>query len=98
MIRNQKLTNCIKGRTVQSASVEPERLVITFNDHSIMTVKTAPGLAATVATGCKIQAVLEEGCDCTLQFDDGSSIALQLANPGASVAVRGRNNAVEYLG
>jgi hypothetical protein len=98
MIRNQKLTNCIKGRTVQSASVERERLVITFIDQSILTVKTAPGLAATIATGCKIQAVLEEGCECTLQFDDGSSVALRLANPGASVALRARNSAVEYLG
>ena len=76
MARNQKLTRVIKGRTVQSATVEPERLVVVFDDHSTMTVKTVPSLAA----------------------EDGSSVTMKLANPGASVAVHARNSAVEYLG
>jgi hypothetical protein len=40
---------------------------------------------------------LEDGDHCTLQFEDGSSVTVKLANPGASVAVRDRSNAVEYL-
>ena len=44
------------------------------------------------------KAVLEDGDECTLQFEDGSSVTVKLANPGASVAVRDRSNAVEYLG
>jgi len=98
MVRNQKLTKVIKGRTVRSASIEPERLVVTFNDHSTMTVKTVPGLALTISTGARIKAVLEDADECTLQFEDGSSVAVKLANPGASVAVRNSNNGVEYLG
>jgi hypothetical protein len=62
-----------------------------------MTVKTA-GSAVTIATGAKVGAVLEDGDHCTLQFEDGSSVTLKLANPSASVAVRDRSNAVEYLG
>jgi hypothetical protein len=31
-------------------------------------------------------------------FEDGSSATLHLADPGSSVAVRDKNNAVEYLG
>jgi hypothetical protein len=36
--------------------------------------------------------------ECILQFEDGSSVTMRLANPGTSVAVRARNSAVEYLG
>jgi hypothetical protein len=61
-----------------------------------MTVKIA-GIAATIPSGAKIKAVLEDGDQCTLQFDDGSSVTVKLANPGASVAVRNRSNSVEYL-
>jgi hypothetical protein len=62
-----------------------------------MTVK-ASGIAATIAQGAKVKAVLEDGDQCTLQFEDGSSITIQIIDPGASVAVRDRNNAIEYLG
>jgi hypothetical protein len=98
MVRNQKLTKVIKRRTVQSATVEPERLVVVFDDHSTMTVKTVPGLAAAISTGVRIRAVLEDADECTLQFEDGSSVTVKVANPGASVAVRARNSTVEYLG
>jgi hypothetical protein len=97
-VRNQKLTNVIKGRTVRSATVEHERLIVLFDDHSTMTVKTAFGLAARVSAGAKVKAVMEDANECTLQFEDGSSATVKLANPGASVAVRARNSAVEYLG
>ena len=63
-----------------------------------MTVKTAPGRAVTISTGARIKAVMEDADECTVQFEDGSSVALRLANPGASVAVRDGNNGVEYLG
>ena len=33
-----------------------------------------------------------------IEFEDGSSATLCLADPGSSVAVRDKNNAVEYLG
>jgi hypothetical protein len=97
-VRNQKLTRVIKGRTVQSAAVEPERLVVVFDDRSTMTVKTSPGLVAAISAGAKVKAVMEDANECTLQFEDGSSVTMKLANPGASVAVRARNRAVEYLG
>ena len=97
-MRNQKLTNVIKGRTVRSVTVEHERLIIVFDDHSTMTVKTAPGLAAAISAGAKVKAVMEDAAECTLQFENGSSVTVKLANPGASVAVRARDRAVEYLG
>ena len=33
-----------------------------------------------------------------IEFEDGSSATLCLADPDSSVAVRDKNNAVEYLG
>jgi len=33
-----------------------------------------------------------------IEFEDGSSATFCLADPGSSVAVRDKNNAVEYLG
>jgi len=97
MPRNHKLTAVITGRCIQSATPEPGRLIIVFDDRSTMTLKTT-GIATTISTGAKVKAVLEEGGQCTLQFEDGSSATVKLANPGASVAVRDQRNAVEYLG
>ena len=96
MPRNQKLTRVIGGRTVQQATTESGKLVIRFDDRSKMTVKTAgiPNLSP----GAKVKAVQEDGPEFTLQFKDDSTVTLQLADPGASVAVRDKNDKVEYLG
>jgi len=97
MRRNQKLTNVIRGRTVQRATAEPGKLVIRFNDQSTMQVKTA-GIANMFPPGGEIKVVQEDGVNFGLQFEDGLAVNLQLADPGASVAVRDKNNQVEYLG
>lgn len=95
-MRNKKLTNVVKGRTVRSTAVEDEKLIVVFDDHSTMTVKTAHGLVAAIPAGAKVKAVMEDADECILQFEDGSSVAVKLANPGASFAVRARNGAVKY--
>jgi hypothetical protein len=97
MPRNQKLTNLIKGRAVCLVSDAPGRLIIVFDDESTMTVKTAT-IAPAIAPGIKVKAIVENGRECILQFEDGTSVRLQLADPGASMMVRDANNAVEYLG
>jgi hypothetical protein len=97
MRRNQKLTNLLKGRTVERVTAEPGKLVIKFGDQSTMQVKTA-GIADILPPGGQIKAVQEDGVNFGLQFEDGPAENLQLADPGASVAVRDMNNQVEYLG
>jgi len=96
MPRNQKLTRVIKGRTVQHSTTGPGKLEIIFDDASTMSVKTTA--IAAVPPGSKIEAVLEDGHECTVRFDNGTSVTLLLADPGASVAVRNRDGVVEYLG
>jgi hypothetical protein len=62
-----------------------------------MQVKTA-GIANMFPPGGRIKAVQEDGLSFGLQFEDGPAVNLQLADPGASVAVRDKENRVEYLG
>jgi hypothetical protein len=72
MPRNQKLTRVIGGRTVQQATTELGKLVIQFDDRSMMTVKTA-GIA-NLSPGAKVKAIKEDGPEFTLQFEDGSTV------------------------
>jgi hypothetical protein len=97
MRRNQKLTRVIGGQTVQRATAEVGKLVIRFDDQSTMQVKTA-GVTNIFPPGGRIKAVQEDGANFSLLFEDGPPMNLQLADPGASVAVRDWNNQVEYLG
>ena len=96
MPRNQKLTKVIAGRTVKAATTEPGAVLVLFADQSSMKIKTAG--AAAVSPGSKVKSVHEAKADFKIEFEDGSSATFCLANPGASVAVRDKNNAVEYLG
>ena len=96
MSRNQKLTKVIAGRTIKAATTEPGGVLILLDDQSRMKIKTAA--PATVSPGSKIKSVLEAEAEFKIQFEDGSTAALRLADPGSSVAVRDKNNVVEYLG
>ena len=70
--------------------------MILFDDQSNMKIKTAG--SATIPPGGKVKSVHETRTEFKLEFEDGSSAAVSLADPGSSVAVRDKNNAVEYLG
>jgi hypothetical protein len=96
MPRNQKLTKVIAGRTVNVATIEPGGVSVLFDDESHMKIKTAG--PATIPPGGKVKSVHEAKADFKIEFEDGSSTKLCLADPGSSVAVRDKNNAVEYLG
>ena len=96
MRRNQKLTNVISGRTIEAVTTEPGSVLVLFDDQSRMKIKTAG--PATIPPGGKVKSVHEAKADFKIEFEDGSSTKLCLADPGSSVAVRDKNNAVEYLG
>jgi hypothetical protein len=96
MRRNQKLTRVIAGRTIKAATTEPGSVLFLFDDQSSMNVKTTG--AATVSPGSKVKSIHEAKTDFRIEFEDGSSATFSLADPGSSVAVRDKKNAVEYLG
>jgi hypothetical protein len=53
---------------------------------------------ATIPPGGKVKSVHESKVEFKIEFEDGSSATFCLADPGSPVAVRDKNNAVEYLG
>ena len=78
------------------ATAEPGGVLVLFDDQSNMKIKTSG--PATIPPGRKVKSVHEAKAEFRLQFEDGSSATFCLADPGSSVAVRDKNNAVEYLG
>jgi hypothetical protein len=80
MSRNQKLTKLIAGRTVKATTAEPGSVLVLFDDQSNMKIKTAG--PATIPPGGKIKAVQETKADFKIEFENGSSATLRLADPG----------------
>jgi hypothetical protein len=96
MPRNQRLTKVIAARTVKTATAEPGAVLVLFDDQSNMKIKTTG--PATIPPGGKVKSVQETKAEFKIDFENGSSGTLCPADPGSSVAVRDKNNAVEYLG
>jgi hypothetical protein len=96
MPRNQKLTRVIAGRTIKVVTVEAGGVLVLFDDESRMRIKTAG--PATIPPGGKVKSVHEAKAEFRIEFEDGSNATLRLADPGSSIAVRDKNNTVEYLG
>ena len=81
---------------MKATTVEPGGVLVLFDDQSSMKIKTVG--PATIPPGGKVKSVQEAKAEFKIDFEDGSSATLSLADPGSSVAVRDKNNAVEYLG
>ena len=70
--------------------------MVLFDDGWRMKIKTVG--PATIPPGRKVKSVQETKTELKIDFEDDSSATLCLADPGSSIAVRDKNNAVEYLG
>jgi hypothetical protein len=96
MPRNRKLTKVIAGRTVEAATAEPRSVVLLFDDDSRMKIKTTAPVA--VPPGGEVKSVQEDETELKIEFEDDSTATFRLGDSGSSVAVRDRNNSVEYRG
>ena len=67
-----------------------------FDDDSRMKIRT--GAPAEVPPRSKVKSVQETETELKIEFEDGSTATFELDDPRPSVAVRDRNNLVEYLG
>ncbi|MBV9272972.1 MAG: hypothetical protein JO333_03700 [Verrucomicrobia bacterium] len=69
--------------------------MLVFDDDSRMKIRTA--VSATVSSGGKVKSVQEDETELKIEFEDGTSATFSLADLGSYVAVRDKNNRVEYL-
>ncbi len=95
MIANNKLTAVIAGRTVQGTSHSGDKLVVTFDDGSTMTVLTQ-GNENSGSTGKLVKAVRQEGTTLAIVFDDDEIWEVPMADETASVMVRAEDHKLEY--
>jgi hypothetical protein len=86
----------IVGHAALLATVESGGVLVLFDDQSNMKIKTPR--PAMIPPGGKVKCIHEAKAEFKIDFEDGSSATLCLADPGSSIAVRDKNNAVEYLG
>ena len=61
-------------------------------------MKIRTGAPAAVSPGGKARSVQEDETELKIEFEDDSIGTFRLEDPGSSVAVWDKNNAVEYLG
>ena len=57
MLKNQKLTKVIAGRTIKVATVEPGSVLVLFDDQSKMKIKTAGPTA--IPPGGKVKSIYD---------------------------------------
>lgn len=96
MHSNQKLTRIIAGRTISGTSQADDMLSITFDDGSVMKIKTTPSNANTAATGGKVARVRQEGTSLCLDLEGGMTLSIQTAEATSSVMLRDKAGKLEY--
>jgi hypothetical protein len=95
---NEKLTDIIRGRTIELVSKEEGLVTILFNDHSTLQIKTISGPTVNMLGEGRIEGVAEDGADLTLFGEGDRAAVLRLAAPGSSITVKAQNGQVEYSG
>lgn len=98
METNEKLTNILRGRTIELVSKEEGLVVIVFDNHSSLQLKVAGAPTLNMLGEGKIESIAEEGAEIVLLSDDGRMAILPLAKPGSSVSVTDKTGRVEYAG
>jgi hypothetical protein len=68
---------------------------VTFDDGSTMTVNTS-GSTTSAATGGTIAKVRQRGTQLALDFEDGATMLIQLAEATSSVMVRAKDQTLAY--
>jgi hypothetical protein len=98
MTPNKKLTNLIRGRTIQEFRSDVSGLSVGFSDGSVLLVKGRETTDQKLKPGSTITSVFEQGGEFVIACEDQSRFRLELADPGSSVSVRGSDGKLQYLG
>ena len=95
MAANHKLTGVLQGRTIESVVPQENLLTVSFDDGSVMTIKTG-GEAGGAAVGKIVQGVRQKDVTLDLDFTGQSSWQIALAEATSSVMVRDKNHTMLY--
>ncbi len=95
MASNHKLTGVIAGRTIQSLSIDSGKLSATFDDGSTMSVKLGAPPPDTTKIGT-VKAVRQSGTTLDIDFEDGSTLEIEMIEESSSVMLRDANRKMEY--
>jgi hypothetical protein len=98
MAINQELSSVVEDRVVKNCREGPSEVEIAFQDGSTMKVKVMESNSPPLREGSQIRRVYEDGTEFVIDCEDGTTLSLQLIEPGNSVSVRDKNGAVEYRG
>ena len=98
MASNHKLSDVLKGRTINGSSDSGGEKSITFDDGSTLTVKVAASNSNSASTGGKVAKVRQSVTPPTLHLDmeGGATMDIPLAAATSSVMLRGKDGAMEY--
>ena len=96
MLSNRKLTKIIAGRTINGTSQADGLLTVTFDDGSVMKVKTPPAVTQGAATGGKVQKVRQEGTKLLLDLEGGGGVQIETVEATSSVMLRNQAGKMEY--
>ena len=97
MHTNQKLGKIIVGRTITGSTQANGKLTLTFDDGSVMTVKTAP-TSAVPGTGGKVAKVRQQDDALSLDVEGGASVAITVVEASGTVGWRNKDAKMEYAG
>jgi hypothetical protein len=95
---NEKLTEILRGRTIELVSKEEGLVTILFDDHSRLDIKTIGEPGQNFLGEGRIERVENDGAFLTLFGEEDRVAMLRLAVPGSSVIVKAGNGETEYSG
>lgn len=96
MAANKKLTPVLKGRTVKSVTPTEKGVAVSFHDGSRMAVKTPEPPQGDLLLNRTVDKVRQSGTVMNLDFKDGSSAEIKLAEATSSVMLRDKDDNMEY--
>jgi hypothetical protein len=96
MAANKKLTPLLSGRTVQAVSQIGALATVSFSDGSSLMVRTGSPLAQLDFQNRRVLKVRQTGERMNLDFDDGSTVEIVLAEAMSCVLLRDGQGTLEY--
>ena len=94
MASNHKLTGILAGRAVTGLVAAGTAITLTLDDGGMVTIQTG-GAESGPAAGV-IKAIRQAGTTLDIDYQDGTTLAITLAEETSCVMVRDKNHVMEY--